>query len=97
MPNVATLLNESVLVLMLKVVGSAVTTEVRPLLPAVAAVTVLAREILALERGGGDEAGDEEEAGTVTTVTTGVGGGAAAGEVADVISVVETKNDDPVD
>jgi hypothetical protein len=65
MPKVAALLNVSVLkLILLSVVGFAVATEGR-LLPAGAAVMVLARVVMTLEAGGGDEdevcggAGDE--------------------------------------
>lgn len=92
MPKVAALLNDSVLKLMLlRVVGFAVATEVR-LLPIGAAVTVLARVVIPLGEGGGDEAG--EDAVTVTTVTIGSGGGGK--EVVAGISVVEATNEDLV-
>lgn len=89
MPKVAALLNDSVLKLMLlRVVGFAVATEVR-LLPIGAAVTVLARVLIPLGESGADEA--VEDAATVTTVTLGGGGGRK--EAVAVISVVEATND----
>lgn len=84
MPNVAALLKDRVLVL--KVIGCAVTTEVGPSLPVGTAVTVLARDMPLLD--GGGEGEEVVEAENVTTVTTGVGGGGGGKEVVAGVTVV---------
>jgi hypothetical protein len=84
MPNVAALLKDRVLVL--KVMGCAVTTEVKPSLPVGAAVTVLARVTPLPDGGVEDELVVEAE--NVTTVTTGVGGGGGGKEVVAGVTVV---------
>ena len=96
MPKVATLSNDSVLVSMLKVVGLACASELRPWLASGAAVTVLARDILLLADGG-CVADGEVEGVTVTVVTAGkrVDGGGAEG-VLTVASVADTKKELPV-
>ena len=92
-PNVAALLKDKVLVS--KVMGCAVTTEVRLLLPVGAGLIVLARDMLMLDEGGRDEVGVEVEG--VTTVATGVvGGGGGTEVVAWATAVVETVDGDTV-
>jgi len=88
MPKVAALLNESVLVLTLNVVGSTGTTELGALLVTGASLTLLGMEILVLEVGG------EEEGVSLATVTIGGAGGGGGAEEVGVLSVVETEIDD---
>jgi hypothetical protein len=92
MPNVATLLKDSVLVLMLKVVGLACANELSPSLARGTAVTVLAKEIMLLLLGGegvadvGGGGGGMLEAVTVVTVVT--AGGGVSEEVIETVTTV---------
>jgi hypothetical protein len=92
MPNVATLLKESVLVLILKVVGLACANELSPSLAREIAVTVLANEITLLLLGGegvadvGGVGGGMLEAVTVVTVIAGDGG--VSEEVIETVTTV---------